>query len=159
MSKWRVPISPRARSLRRLLVATSLISSLAFAGGVQANHFTTLTTPLTGDEEVPGPGDPNGKGFVALDIFTTGTICWSGKVQAIAGVSAAHIHRGAVGMAGPVVVDLRPDQAAVTGNKAEYCVSTTPELAAEIVATPTAFYLNVHNADYPAGAIRGQLGD
>ena len=45
------------------------------------------------------------------------------------------------------------------GNKLSYCVTTTPMRAADIIANPTDYYVNVHNATYPLGAIRGQLGD
>lgn len=148
------------RSTRSLAVVFAALAMLAaMAGTASANHFVTFTTTLTGAEEVPGPGDPNGKGFITLDVYRSGTICYAGKVQAIAGVAAAHIHEAPMGSAGPVVVDLRPDLAERTGNKASYCVTTSPEVAADIIASPTDYYVNVHNATYPAGAIRGQLGD
>lgn len=147
-------LAPLARSV---LVATALAAALA--APVSANHFTTFSTSLSGAEEAPGPGDPNGKGWITLDVFATGTICYEAKVQGIKGADAAHIHEAAAGTAGPVVVNLRFDLASRTGNKLEYCVSTTPALAAEIVANPTDYYVNVHNDEYPAGAIRGQLGD
>jgi hypothetical protein len=146
---------------RRSILSAALAAALTVAGAgiASAGHFTTFSTSLSGAEEVPGPGDPNGKGFITLDVYLTGTICYEGKVQAIAGVSAAHIHEAAAGVAGPVVVDLRPDLAERQGNKASYCVSTTPAVAADIIANPSDYYVNVHNATYPAGAIRGQLGD
>ncbi|CAN5581683.1 CHRD domain-containing protein [soil metagenome] len=143
------------------IVATLLASMLAIAavGAVSAGHFQTFSTTLNGAEEVPGPGDPNGKGKITLDVYLTGTICYTAKTQAIAGVGAAHIHEAPAGEAGPVVVDLRPDLADRKGNKRSYCVSTTPDIAADIIANPTDYYVNVHNAEYPMGAIRGQLGD
>lgn len=143
------------------IVATLLGSALALGtvGAASAAHFETVETRLSGAEEVPGPGDPNGKGWISLDVYRTGTICYEAKTQAIAGVAAAHIHEAPAGSAGGVVVDLRPDLADRTGNMWSYCVSTTPEVAAEIIAEPTDYYVNVHNAAYPAGAIRGQLGD
>jgi putative alpha-1,2-mannosidase len=146
---------------RSIVMATLLAGALAlpFASVASANHVQTFATSLSGAEEVPGPGDPNGKGRISLDVFLTGTICYEAKVQAIAGVAAAHIHEAAAGAAGPVVVDLRPDLAEQRGNTWSYCVSTTPAVAAEIIANPTDYYVNVHNAAYPAGAIRGQLGD
>lgn len=146
---------------RRLMLSAALAAVLAVAGAgiASAAHFTTLSTTLNGAEEVPGPGDPNGKGFITLDVFLTGTICYEAKVQAIAGVAAAHIHEADAGSFGPVAVNLRPDLAERQGNKLSYCVSTTPAVAADIIANPTDYYVNVHNATYPAGAIRGQLGD
>jgi hypothetical protein len=121
---------------------------------------TILSTTLTGAEEAPGPGDKNGKGFVTLKIEPDGTICYEGKVQAIdREITGAHIHIGAIGIAGGVVVDLDPFNAEITGNKASHCVSTTPEIAAQIIATPRNYYVNVHTTDFPGGAIRGQLGD
>ncbi len=144
-----------------LSIAAILAAVLIFAaaGLVSAAHFTTLSTTLSGSEEVPGPGDPNGKGSITLDVYLSGTICYTAKVQGIAGVAAAHIHEAPAGSAGPVVVDLRPDLAERKGNKLSYCVTTTAQQAADIIADPADYYVNVHNAVYPAGAIRGQLGD
>ncbi|MFP5342155.1 MAG: CHRD domain-containing protein [Candidatus Limnocylindria bacterium] len=148
----------RRRSAWSVAAVLAAISIFAMAGLASAAHFTTLSTSLSGAEEVPGPGDPNGKGSITLDVYLSGTICYAAKVQAIAGVAAAHIHGAPAGSAGPVVVDLRPDLAYRTGNKLSYCVTTTPEQAADIIADLTDYYVNVHNASYPAGAIRGQLG-
>ena len=147
----------------RRLIATfgiALIASGLLVGVASAsNHVTTLSTTLTGAEE-PGGGDKNGKGFVTLRIFTNGTICYAGKVQAIGrNLTGAHIHVGAAGVNGGVVVDLDPFNAQLTGNKADHCVVTTEEIAAAIVATPSNYYVNVHTTAYPGGAIRGQLGD
>ena len=61
-------------------------------------------------------------------------------------------------MAGPVVVDLRIDLATSRGNQLTYCANAGDEVAAEIRANPADYYVNVHNATYPGGAIRGQLG-
>ena len=133
--------------------------AVAMTATVAAAHFTTLSTTMTGAEEAPGPGDANGKGWISLDVFATGTICWEAKIQAIDGIAAAHIHVAPAGTPGPVVVDLQPTMADATGNHLSWCVSTTPELAAAIVANPTGYYVNFHNPTFPAGAIRGQLGD
>jgi CHRD domain len=37
------------------------------------------------------------------------------------------------------------------------CTTIVDDLAAAISADPEDFYVNVHNAEFPAGAIRGQL--
>jgi CHRD domain len=141
------------------ILTTALFAATLAAGiATASNHVTTLSTTLSGAEEVGG-GDKNGKGFVTLDIFANGTICWEGKVQAIERVTAAHIHNAVAGVNGGVFVDLDPFGADVTGNKAENCVVTTAANAAAIVANPSGYYVNVHTATFPGGAIRGQLGD
>jgi hypothetical protein len=147
--------------MRRQSGIAMLLACLALVlGAAIVSAQTTLSTSLSGDEEAPGPGDKNGKGWVTLVIEADGTICYEGKVQAIGReIVAAHIHIGAAGVPGPVVVDLDPFGADLTGNKATHCVTTTPEIAAAIIANPSGYYVNVHTADYPAGAIRGQLGD
>lgn len=66
----------------------------------------------------------------------------------------AHIHEGAAGVPGPVVVQLAgPDSSGYSKG----CLPTTPAQAAAIVADPAGYYVNVHTTDFPAGAIRGQL--
>lgn len=146
------------RSRRFLVILGSAILVLALgAGAVSAAHVATLSTSLTGSEEIPGPGDPDGKGSATLDIYVSGVICYSLKIKSIDTPNAAHIHEARAGVAGPVVVPL--PLVGLKGKTYSNCVSTTPEQAADILETPTDYYVNIHNVMYPAGAIRGQLGD
>ena len=70
------------------------------------------------------------------------------KVQTIV---AAHIHKGKAGVAGPVVVPFGAHY------KSKGCTTTTAAIAAAIQRNPAAYYVNVHNAKYPGGALRGML--
>ncbi len=109
---------------------------------------------LTGSQEVPGPGDPDGSGsaeFTSVD--STDNVCFDIKVRNIEPATAAHVHRGATGVAGPPVITLQ----APTDGESKGCISVPGALADEIEANPAAFYVNIHNARYPDGAIRGQL--
>ena len=63
-----------------------------------------------------------------------------------------HIHIGAEGIAGPVVQGLT----APTDGHSSGCV-VNDALADALAADPGNYYVNVHNAEYPAGAVRGQL--
>lgn len=118
---------------------------------------------LRGANEVPGPGDPNGKGeFVA--ITTKDTLCYALSARKIATATASHIHAGTSDVAGDIVVTL------ITATKQGVagCITAVPD-ADDTTLTlsdtelkgirnnSSAYYVNVHNAKYPAGAIRGQL--
>lgn len=137
----------------------ALLGALVLASAVAANHAATLTTSLSGAEEVPGPGDPNGRGSATLTVYDAGLVCYTLKLQAIEQPLAAHIHEAPAGAAGPVVVDLRLDLADRQGNRYSFCANASEEIVADIRATPSDYYVNVHNAPYPGGAVRGQLGD
>lgn len=137
--------------------------ALAVAAGLSLTSCETAADPvgprfaasLTGSQEFPGPGDPDGAGTADIKIADgTTSICYELLVRNIAPATAAHIHRGERGVAGPPVVPL----AAPTSRRSEACVDVTAELVAEIKANPAGFYVNVHNAEFQAGAIRGQLG-
>lgn len=142
-----------------LALVTASLGVVLLASSVAANHFATFTTSLTGAEEVPGPGDPNGRGSATLDVYNAGVVCYTLKLQGIDAPTAAHIHFADAGAAGPFVVDLRIDQATSRGNRLSYCVNADESVAAAIRANPADYYVNVHNAAYPLGALRGQLGD
>jgi hypothetical protein len=125
--------------------------------GNEHPHVTTLTATLTGANEVPGPGALHGTGSAVIRLDAThSTLCFALKVANITlPAIGAHVHVGPAGVAGPIVVPLTPPDA--TGTSAG-CVSIDPQLLAAIVANPSNYYVNVHTTDFPAGAIRGQLG-
>ena len=68
-------------------------------------------------------------------------------------VILAHIHQGAAGTNGPVVVDFMEPVNGLTG-----CVHTDASLIKQIRQDPAGFYVNVHTTTFPAGEVRGQLG-
>lgn len=113
-----------------------------------------LQAEMTGAQEVPGPGDPDGTGRAEVTIVDrTDNLCYVVTVANIEPATAAHIHRGARGVAGPPVVTLD----APADGESRGCLSVPSALADEIERSPASFYVNVHNARYPNGAVRGQL--
>lgn len=116
----------------------------------------TYRASLFGAEEVPGPGDPDGSGRAEISIADeVDKFCYEiNEVRGIAPATAAHVHRGAKGASGPPVVALAPP----VDGRSKGCVGVSEAIADEIEADPSSFYVNVHNAEYPNGAIRGQLG-
>jgi hypothetical protein len=138
-------------------VALALAAGLTLAGCETVADAVKqgMTASLTGAQEVPGPGDADGSGTAEITIVdATDNVCFDLNVRNIAPATAAHIHRGMRGEAGPPVVTLE----APTDGGAEGCISAPGALADEIEANPAAFYVNVHNAEFPNGAVRGQLG-
>ena len=114
-----------------------------------------LSAALTGAAEVPGPGDSDGTGTVKLTLNEgQGQICFELTVSNIATATAAHIHEAAAGKAGGVVVTLSPPS---TQGSSKDCVSADKDLIKRIRQNPENFYVNVHNAEFKDGAIRGQL--
>lgn len=110
---------------------------------------------LSGAAEVPGPGDEDGDGMANVFLHSVDSpFCYDIIVDGIAPATAAHIHQGGADESGPVVITLEaPSEGSVEG-----CVEADAALVDAIEADPSAFYVNVHNADFPNGALRGQLG-
>ena len=120
---------------------------------------------LTTSGTITPTGDPDGAGSAAFTFETTNAADLVNGAQACFDLSysnltgtptAAHIHRGAAGVGGPVVV-IPPTLPNLTATSASGCVTIAPALADEILATPANFYINIHTTDFPTGAIRGQL--
>ena len=134
--------------------AVALLVLGGCAGGPQ-NQRASLMVTMTGIQEVPGPGDPDGSGTVELRVVPNdNNVCWNLYARGIDAATAAHIHRGAAGVAGPPVVTLTTPDAA---GRSQGCATVTPELARQLAMQAYGFYVNVHTAPHPAGAIRGQL--
>ena len=135
---------------RWLVAACVALALAATASLAAAASTTTLHATLSGSSETP-KGDPDGKGNATIRI--TGTkVCYTFAYSKIDTPNAAHIHKGAKGTAGPVVVPFFMKPHKKTG-----CVTVKSSLAKAIASKPGDYYVNLHNAKYPGGAIRGQL--
>ena len=138
---------------RRLLAAVVLAMLAALVLALPATAAPTmLMANLTGEQEVPGPGDPNGRGNAAVKVYQA-RVCYTLEAQRIKTAMAAHIHRGGPSVAGPIVVTLK----APTDGSSSGCVAISQSLSKKLQENPRHYYVNVHNKPYPEGAIRGQL--
>jgi hypothetical protein len=136
--------------------------SIALAGAVPATAAPAneqprpraLATLMTGGQEVPA-ADPDGVGVAGVLISANRErICFALAVKNIGPANLAHIHVGAAGVNGPPVVLLDPPP---TRGFSAACVRVDAEVGAAIADNPSGYYVNVHNEEFPAGAIRGQL--
>ena len=133
-----------------------LLGTCAIAGlGAPVLAQESYTADLTGAAEIPGPGDPDGAGIATLDWDSEDEqFCYALAIDDIDPATAAHVHRGAAGEAGPPVITLETPGA---DGGSDGCVEVTPSLRREIRENPGGFYVNVHSEPHPAGAVRGQL--
>ena len=147
----------RTPILRTLVLAAGALVALIPPGVSSA--AIERTAKLTGTEEVPGPGAFDGRGRTTITLRRgAGEICfdlrWRGIQQPVTG----HIHRGERGEAGPVKLTLFEDRSGLPGPTAEGCLDgVRRRLLRRIAKRPEQYYVNLHNAQYPEGAIRGQL--
>src|SRR5262249_44282396 len=117
---------------------------------------------LSGGNEVPVPGgpavgDPDGTA-TALVRVQGARVTFGVDWQGITAPTLGHIHQGAAGVNGPVKVALfaAPLPAPAPATAGAVTV-TDPQIADGIRANPAGFYVNLHSAQFPGGAVRGQL--
>ena len=146
-----------------LFVSIAVLTICAFTSFTLANQNKNhdkehggqpLTATLSGAAEVPGPGDTDGTGTANVTLnHGQGQVCYDITVSNIEKPTAAHIHVGAAGAEGGVKVPLK---AAADGSW-KGCTTVDKAVVKEIMDNPSNYYVNVHTADFPKGAIRGQL--
>jgi hypothetical protein len=146
---------PLSVALALALILALLLPVTATAQiGSAASNIYSLSAPLSGGAEVPA-GDPDGFGYARITILIdSNQLCFQTSVARIEPATASHIHEGTAGVAGPVVIPL---EAPGPDGLGKGCVDADGELLRDIVASPWNYYVNVHNDEYPAGAVRGQI--
>jgi hypothetical protein len=153
MSSMKVIRNLTAAGLTLLLVSAGGIANAKVING--ATTLVRLTATALGSNVTGGLGVKTGSASAAFTInVAKGTICYSLKDRGLVAVKYSHIHRGASGTDGAVVVNLNAKNFNAVGNT---CTSAKKTLLSDIVRNPSMYYFNVHTAAFPNGAVRGQL--
>jgi len=128
-------------------------SSTMPSTGNSAGNTVTFQATLTGASETPPNASmATGSATFTYDLTTyilTGTVNFQGITP-----TASHIHKGAVGVAGGVVLPLAttaPITSPISFTSAPLDSTQRADLLSNM------YYVNVHSVTYPLGEIRGQL--
>lgn len=153
----------RIISVSAAVLAVSACGGGSSTGGLDAEQSYLIA--LTAASEVPAPKPTTATGTAQIVVFPT-TVEFLLSGSNITGITMAHIHTGATGVAGPVVVTLflpGAPTAAVNGiftsgtlSAANLPSGVTLESLKALLLSGNA-YINVHTTANPTGEIRGQV--
>lgn len=136
-----------------LSASIALVSSVTFTGIAQAS--TLFTADLSGANEVPPTGSAaTGLASVLLNDAEdqiTVNASFSGLASPVTG---AHIHQAPVGSNGPIKFDFQGVAGATSSIPEQIFAINAAQVT---ILKNSGFYVNIHNADFPTGEIRGQL--
>ena len=141
-----------------VLVGVGAFGAIGAAGATLASEGSHGGRPLRAtllpeNQVPPTASDGSGTALVTLNEGQ-GEVCWDISVSDLTSpVILAHIHQGAAGTNGPIVVDFMEPVNGLNG-----CVSADAALIKAIRQDPAGYYVNVHTETYPGGEVRGQLG-
>jgi hypothetical protein len=141
-----------------------LAATVSAAEGLRFKTDMLSTNELTSHDS-----DGSGKATVWIDA-EAGTVCFDLSFRDSGTPNRAHIHVGEAGGSGGIVVpffDIHTADTALNArheeleskSRTEGCVTADPALLAQIAANPSGYYVNLHNARFPLGSMRGQLDD
>lgn len=159
--------------MRYLLGSLFVLLTPVFGQAVETIPFRAILSP---QNEVPPIAGLNAAGTSTVWVHVvrdaSGQVV-SGSVDFVtryqfpgaATFTGMHIHRGAAGANGPVVIDsamTRTEDPSGTGTlrfQGQIQPSNATALSAlrDLLVDPAGFYVNLHTTDNPGGAIRGQL--
>ena len=139
-----------------ILVLIIFVAAVSFVvASEQYQQGRMATTTLTGLAEVGHFGDPNGTGIFKYKVDRAQNLfCYELSVTDIETATSAAVHSGTREAQGSSLITL---QTPIVGSS-KGCVTLAADKVAEFVKNPTNYYVNVQNAEFPLGAIRGQLG-
>ncbi|HEV8367790.1 MAG TPA: CHRD domain-containing protein [Pyrinomonadaceae bacterium] len=140
-----------------LVILLTFVAAVSFVvASEQYKHGRNKTTTLTGFAEVPTIGDPDGTGILKFSIgVEENQICYELSVSNIGTPTAAEISFGSKTEVGTVIATLE----APANGSSKRCVTLAADKIADLIKNPGHYYVNVYNAEFPKGAIRGQLGN
>jgi CHRD domain len=145
--------STPATSTASTSTSTSTTTSPAVAK-VKKALSRTYAVKMTGPAETPA-GAPGATAKAVVTLSTkTNKVCWTfTSLTGFDPPTFAHIHVGASGTSGNIVVPLS------TGStfKAKGCVPASAAIIGAIATNPHDYYVNIHSNKYPGGAVRAQL--
>ncbi|GAC1581839.1 MAG: hypothetical protein NVS3B18_15350 [Candidatus Dormibacteria bacterium] len=108
---------------------------------------------MSGRAETPR-GAPQGVGDAVIAIHSGSVVCWRfAHLHGFVSATVAHIHAGRPGRAGPVLILLSTAPALHHRG----CTHASAAAVTAIERDPRGYYVNIHSARYPAGAVRAQL--
>ncbi len=148
-------MKPIMRTLKRSLCIGAGSLALLLAGCASMPSWMgggqTMHIDLGGSQEVPAQ-NVEGTGSGIIKIASDGSVSGSVTTTDVAGIMA-HIHVGAIGHNGPVIIPLK---------RTAPNVWSVPEGAKLTEAQMAAFkkgdlYVNVHTARHRGGEVRGQI--
>lgn len=146
-----------SKRLLRALFALALIGLVAGAAmaGAQSNKREFDATMRGSSESPKGPASAQGTFTVE---FRNGQACYRMSTRGLGSKPvAAHIHKGAAGTNGGIVIDLKPTFKGTSPRVSQKCVTAKASVVSAIKRNPAGYYANVHTSKNPAGAARGQL--
>jgi hypothetical protein len=131
-----------------------LAACTLLAAGSSATMWE-FSSMLSGLNEVPPNASPaTGTAIGMYDDVTNLFMMDTNASGFVANVTAAHVHLGAPGVAGPIVFPLSGATGSTTYTSHDMPVLTELQEADFLAGN---YYVNIHSAQFPGGEVRGQL--
>lgn len=145
----------REKLIAAITAVVALLGVACGGGSADDTTKTTFTAHLTGDQVAPGPGDDDGTADVTITTGEEpGTICYAYSTSFVDQPTSVVIGTGGVGDFGATVVTLASGPQGSPGG----CVQGVDEaIIRGIKLMPQTYYVQIDNAAFPEGAVRGQL--
>jgi hypothetical protein len=149
-------------ALRAGIVAAVIAAASLAATSASANTYTWSVSMSGAQQTASGiPGDPDGTGTANVSANTaTNSVCATVTWANIANpVVAGHIHEGMQGQPEnpAVTINLFGPNINGAGSGVSGCGVAPGAVIDKMAQYPELFNVVVHNQQFPAGAIRGQL--
>ena len=136
-----------------LVMLLTFVLAISFVVASQeAKNDGFATIAVTGANEVNSLGDADGSGLFKFKVKNQ-QLCYELSTTNIVAATSATVNSGDAVSNGNVIVALDPP----TNGRSQGCVSIKANALADMAGNPGRYYVNVMNAEFPNGAIRGQL--